>query len=54
VILASGSEILKLSTENGSVLWRVPNRDGSGAAGLYVPQSRTDVLLVGRNRPASR
>jgi len=47
VILASGSEILKLSTENGSVLWRVPNRDGSGAAGLYVPQSRTDVLMVG-------
>ena len=47
VVLASGSEILKISAETGKILWRVPNSAGSGTTGLFLPDARPDVLLVG-------
>ncbi|HEX6852731.1 MAG TPA: PQQ-binding-like beta-propeller repeat protein, partial [Candidatus Polarisedimenticolaceae bacterium] len=47
VVLASGSEIWKLSTRTGKFLWRIPNRDGSGVASLFVPATRPGLLLVG-------
>jgi len=47
VVLASGAEIWKLSTDDGRFLWRIRNRDGSGRAELFVPPSRPGLLVVG-------
>jgi outer membrane protein assembly factor BamB len=47
VVMASGDEIYKLSTESGKFLWRVRNRDGQGPAGLFLTPHRPGIIIVG-------
>ena len=46
VVMASGDSIHKLSTESGEFLWRVPNRDGEGDAGLFRSPHRPGMVIV--------
>ena len=47
VLLASNGSIHKVSTATGEFLWRVPNRDGRGTAGLFLAPQRPGMVVVG-------